>query len=137
VSQPKIVIDTNVLVSAVLKRGSLEEPVVLLVADKRCELLISHDICAEYDRVLRRPRLKLAPERIDFFLRLILKESSLVTNTVRLSISPDEPDNRFLECAEAAKADFIVTGDKRHFPKVWKTTRIVSARELLEMLKSP
>jgi predicted nucleic acid-binding protein len=40
-------------------------------------------------------------------------------------------DNRFLECAESAGADFLVTGNRRHFPKVWKTARIVNAREFL------
>jgi predicted nucleic acid-binding protein len=49
-----------------------------------------------------------------------------------LAVSPDERDNRFLECAESAGADFLVTGNRRHFPKVWKTTRIVSTRELVE-----
>jgi predicted nucleic acid-binding protein len=49
-------------------------------------------------------------------------------------VSPPESDNRFLECAESAKVHFLVTGDKRHFPPVWKHTRIVNARELIEEL---
>jgi predicted nucleic acid-binding protein len=47
-------------------------------------------------------------------------------------VSPDERDNRFLECAESAGADFLVTGNRQHYPSVWKTTRIVNARELIE-----
>jgi uncharacterized protein len=43
----------------------------------------------------------------------------------------DPDDDCFLECAEAAQADFLITGNKRHFPKRWKGTEIVNAREFL------
>jgi hypothetical protein len=39
-----------------------------------------------------------------------------------------------LECAETASANFLVTGNKRHFPKHWKNTQVVNARELLGMI---
>ncbi len=52
----------------------------------------------------------------------------------KVSISPDPADNRFLECAEAAQADYLVTGNKRHFPERWGKTVVVNARELLEMI---
>jgi predicted nucleic acid-binding protein len=60
--------------------------------------------------------------------------STMIAPATPLAVSPDETDNRFLECAEAAGADFLVTGNRRHFPNVWKTTRIVSARELVEFV---
>ncbi len=44
--------------------------------------------------------------------------------------------NRFLECAEAAQADFLVTGNIRHFPKHYKTTTVVKTREFLNTLRS-
>ena len=49
-----------------------------------------------------------------------------------LTVTRDPADNRFLECAEASKADYLVTGNRRHFPKEWRQTQIVNARELLE-----
>jgi uncharacterized protein len=58
----------------------------------------------------------------------------MIAPATTVAVSPDETDNRFLECAEAAGADFLVTGNRRHFPNVWKTTRIVSARELVEFV---
>jgi predicted nucleic acid-binding protein len=61
----------------------------------------------------------------------IKQNSTLVVPGRKLAVSRDERDNRFLECAEAANAEFLVTGNRRHFPEVWKTTRIVSARELI------
>jgi predicted nucleic acid-binding protein len=60
--------------------------------------------------------------------------STMIAPATTLAVSPDETDNRFLECAEAAGVDFLVTGNRRHFPNVWKTTRIVCARELVEFV---
>jgi predicted nucleic acid-binding protein len=55
-----------------------------------------------------------------------------VTSRRKLNISRDPADDPFLECAEAAKADYLVTGNKQHFPKQWRQTVVVNARELLE-----
>jgi predicted nucleic acid-binding protein len=52
----------------------------------------------------------------------------------RLTISSHEDDNRIYECAAAAKADYIVTENTKHFKKPYKATRIVSARQLLRLL---
>ena len=49
-----------------------------------------------------------------------------------LSVASDPTDNRFLECADAARADYLVTGNKRHFPKQWRQTLVVNARQLIE-----
>lgn len=43
-------------------------------------------------------------------------------------------DNRFLECAEAAGAQYPVTGNKRHFPGNWKGTQVVNGREFVELI---
>lgn len=51
-----------------------------------------------------------------------------------LAVSSDESDNRFLECAEAADADYVGTGNKRHFPEQWKKCMVTGARELVELL---
>jgi len=45
-----------------------------------------------------------------------------------------EPDNRFYECADAAQAAFLVTGNLKHFKKDYQATRIVNARRLLDLL---
>jgi predicted nucleic acid-binding protein len=50
----------------------------------------------------------------------------LVTPTQTLSVSAHESDNRFLECSEAAEADYLVTGDSMHFPQSHKMTKIVT-----------
>ena len=52
----------------------------------------------------------------------------------RIEISPDEEDNRLLECAEAAEADFLVTGNRKHFPESFGATRVVAPRDFLTEL---
>ena len=51
---------------------------------------------------------------------------------MRVAESSDPGDNQFLECAEAAHANYLVTGNIRHFPDIWKDTRIVTPREFIE-----
>ena len=58
----------------------------------------------------------------------------MVTQANTLQISKDEADNRFYECAEAAAADYLVTGNIKHFPKDHKTTKIVTPRQMFELL---
>ena len=135
--RPSIVIDTNTLVSAALKLSSNEAAIIFLVAENKVRLFVSAPLLEEYHNVLLRPRLRLDPHRIAFLLDLINREATLLQPTTQLSVSPHEPDNRFLECAEAAEADFLVTGNKRHFPERWKNAEIVNARELLNRLSLP
>jgi predicted nucleic acid-binding protein len=65
-------------------------------------------------------------------LRLVRAAARVVAPYSQITVARDPGDNRFLECAEAAKADYLITGNKRHFPKQWRQTLIVNARELLE-----
>ena len=51
--------------------------------------------------------------------------------SIRLTVSSDDSDNRFLECADAASADFLITGNRRHFPDNHGITKILTAREFL------
>jgi predicted nucleic acid-binding protein len=46
-------------------------------------------------------------------------------------VSSDPDDNMFLECADAARADDLITGNHRHFPKFWKKTKIITPREFI------
>src|ERR1035438_6018942 len=127
----RVVLDTNVLVSANLSDEGLEALVVSLALNQKIPLHASDPILQEYERVLLYPRLKFEPKQVTRFIARLRRGSVLVTPTRTLSASPDEADNRFLECAEAARADFLVTGNKKHFPTRWKATEVVNTREFL------
>lgn len=131
---PKIVLDTNVVVSAHLKPEGYERFVLDLALASKLHLYISADTLIEYKEVLERPKFAIDPQLLAVSLSLIESKAKKVRPTQRISVSPDPGDNKFLECADAAKADYLVTGNKRHFPEAWKTTKVVNARELLEII---
>ena len=131
---PRVVLDTNVVVSALLKPHGLEDQVFRLALAGRLWLCVSQAVLAEYARVLPYPKFKLRPEEVATTLRQLEKAGSLFHPARTLRISAHEPDNRFYECADAAQAAFLITGNFKHFGKDYKVTKIVNARKLLDLL---
>ena len=132
--RPAVVLDTNVIVSAHLNPDGLERFVLDLAINRKLSLFYSESILAEYEGVLTRPRFKISPKKVSESLALIRSAGTLTIPKKRLQIAIDPGDDIFLQCAEEACARYLVTGNKRHFPEVWNSTRIVNARELLEQV---
>ncbi|PWU12017.1 MAG: putative toxin-antitoxin system toxin component, PIN family [Terriglobia bacterium] len=134
-SRPRIVIDTNVLISAALKPQGRQALVIQLVAFRAVELCVSEAVLSEYREVLSRPKFShLDAKHVSHLLALIEREAKMVEPSEELAISKHASDNRFYECAAAAAADYIVTGNTRHFPKGYKQTKVITGRQLLELL---
>jgi putative PIN family toxin of toxin-antitoxin system len=133
----RVVLDTNVIVSAVLVPAGNQASILLLALRGQIAIYVSEPLLAEYEEVLRRPRLKLTPHRIEAALNTIRKVAHSVSPRSTLSISPDESDNRILECAAAARADYLVTGNLKHFPLRLRNTVIVSGRQFLDIITDP
>jgi putative PIN family toxin of toxin-antitoxin system len=129
-----VVLDTNVVISGHINTVGLEAAVLDLVFNRALGLYVSADILAEYELVLSRPKLCIDADKVAYSLEQFRSIGILVSPARTLSISPDERDNRFLECAEKAKADYLVTGNKRHFPMQLGSCLIVNARELFDLL---
>ena len=130
----RIVLDTNVLVSALLGDKGNESLVLRLALSSAFEIGVTNAILNEYREVLERPRFKISRWKIDAIFSQLETRARLVHPISAVQASPDESDNRFLECAETVDAEFLITGNKKHFPKVWKSTKIVNAREFLEQV---
>jgi len=81
------------------------------------------------------PRLKFRPGEVESTLATIRNTANVVQPTETLKISADDADNRFYECAKKASADYIITGNLKHFPKPHQNTQIVGARQLLQILE--
>lgn len=128
----RAVLDTNAVVSAHLNGEGYERYVLDLALARRIQIVISDQILAEYEDVLRRPKFAIAPRQVAKSLRLIRAGARMVNPQLLVHAAQDPDDNCFLECAEAGRADYLVTGNKRHFPKKWRHTLVVSARELIE-----
>ena len=130
----RLVIDTNILVSAALKPDGLQRTVLLLAITKPARLYVSEAVLAEYREVLARPELKIRKGLRQQFLQLIRSRSHLVKPLRALQLTKDPDDNKFLECADAARADYLVTGNQRHFPKFWKKTKMITSREFIDIV---
>jgi len=131
---PRQVLDTNVVVSALLKPRGPEDQVLRLALAGKADLRVSQTILAEYASVLSRPKLQLQAREVTTALDKLYEASTVVHPEFTLNVCRHEPDNRFLECAEAGASDYLVTGNTRHFPKKYKKIKVVTARQLLELL---
>jgi putative PIN family toxin of toxin-antitoxin system len=131
---PCLVLDTNVVVSALLKPQGLEDQVLRLGLVGKARLCVSPAVLAEYVLVLSRPKFKLQSQEVNSALSKLQQASTVVHPAFALKLCRHEPDNRFLECAEAAASDYLVTGNTRHFPREYKNTKVVTARQFLELL---
>jgi len=129
----RLVIDTNVLVSAALSPNSLQRTTLLLAITKPARLYLSRPILEEYTEVLSRPELSIRKGLRLQLLQLIRTNGRLVAPSRRIEVTRDPDDNMFVECADAARADFLVTGNRKHFPAFWKNTKIVSPREFVSL----
>jgi uncharacterized protein len=129
----RLVIDTNVLVSAAMKPEGLQRTTLLLAVTKPARLYVSRPILEEYRIVLARPELRIRKGLRQQLLQLIENRSYLVDPTRRLEVASDSADNMFLECADASRADYLVTGNQKHFPRFWKKTKIINSREFISL----
>jgi len=129
----RLVIDTNVLVSAAIKPTGLQRTVFLIAISKPARLYVSYPILQEYTEVLARPEFRIRKRLRLQLLQLIKNHSHTVLPTRQLEATTDPDDNIFLECADAARADYLVTGNPKHFPRFWKKTKVVTPREFVSL----
>ncbi len=130
----KIVLDTNVLISATFWRGPSNE-ITLLASKQKISCFTSIEIIEEYARILKRD-FKQEDNEIEEKVNAILLFSQIVKPIIRINAVKDDPaDNKILEAALAANADYIVSGD-RHLIKLeeFKETKILKAKQFLEQL---
>jgi putative PIN family toxin of toxin-antitoxin system len=130
----RLVLDTNIVVSAALKPDGLQRTVLLIAITKPARLYVSPLILSEYRTVLVRPKLRIRRGLRLQLLQLIENRAHLVSPSQSLQITTDPADNIFLECADAARADYLITGNQRHFPKFWKKTKIITSREFIDIV---
>lgn len=133
----RVVIDTNIIVSG-LNFSGREREVLELARVEKYELYLSIFILDEVADVLRR-KFDWSPQRTAQIVRLLRAYATVVEPRTRLSvIRRDDQDNRILECALEARAEFLLTGDRRDLLplKEFEGIRIVSSLEFLSALKS-
>jgi len=131
----KIVLDTNILVSAFLKPQSNPATILRLILQGNLSIVVNESILAEYYEVLARPKFDLNFNKVNIIFEFI-RTRGIKAPTLAESFSlPDSSDVPFLEAALATQADALITGNKKHFPtKSCKGQKVVSPREFISEL---
>ena len=134
----RLILDTNVLVSANIQRSYPYFIVDLIFADPNLELCFSEELFTEYVDVLNREKFAKFPNfhsRAQILLSDIRTFGFQFTTNTKVEIIKDEPDNRLLELAETCKAQYLVTGNTNDFTMTeHKGTKIVSPKEFFEII---
>ena len=130
-----VVVDTNVLVSALLSKHEDAATVQVLnrLFGDDVGFLYSNDIEKEYAEVLNRPKFNFPKESIDYLLGSIRKYGILLNPKASGAVLPDMKDLPFYELVLEKREDnaYLVTGNIKHFPK---EPFIVTPNELLNIL---
>lgn len=133
----RAVIDTSVLVSAVISPNGPNAKILDVVVAGRIRPYITDELLEEYDRVFEYEHLRhLDRRRVARLRALLVAVAGRVKSPGRLKVSPHEDDNRVYECAVAAKARYIVTENTKHFQNAYKITRIITPRQLLRLIEA-
>ena len=135
----RVVLDTNVVVSATLLPGSVPRRALDKGLDQG-SILISIPVLLEIAEVLTREKFEryvTESERLRFLVAL-LKETELVEITEQIDVCRDPKDNKFLELAICGEADFIITGDDDLLDlDPFRGVRIITPRDFLEASTQP
>ena len=107
----KVVIDTNVLVSAAWRDKSPEAVVLWVAFQDDWDWVVSEEILDEYRDVLRRDKFRLAPQVIEKWEYIVTNLTVLVDVNLPLEFPRDQKDAKFLACALSSDADYLITGD--------------------------
>lgn len=132
----RVVLDTNVLISALAFPGSKPDQILSRIRRGEIDLFISSFILSELDRVLLE-KFRLTKKEAQDRVNAVSSIAHHVEPTERIQVvTAKDDDNRILECAIEAQADFLVTGDKEHLLPLGslRDTRIISPSEFVNLL---
>ena len=131
----RLVIDSNVLISALLSEKSLPAHLMVLWREGRFDLLTSAVQLDELMRVTRYPKIRerLAPALAGRLINELRDIAVSVKNLPTITASPDPYDDYLLAIAAAGSADFLITGDKRDLLalRLYEGTKIITVRDFL------
>jgi len=137
----KIVLDTNVLVSALINPHGKPAQIINYVFENKIRLFTSPSIMEELERVLSYPKLMkrhgLNSEELKEFISDLLSIMSLIEEEKIIEVIMEDPsDNKYLSCAIDAKVDFIISGDI-HLLNLgeYEGNRIVTPAQFLEIME--
>lgn len=129
----KVVLDTNIFISAFGWPGN-PRAIVRLALAQQIKLVLSMSILEEFKEAAREPELEFSEEEISDFIDAVLEVAELIAPLQKLDVIKADPsDNRILECALQARADFVVSGDHHLLDlKEFRGIKILTAKQFLD-----
>jgi putative PIN family toxin of toxin-antitoxin system len=129
----RVLIDTNVLVSAILKDRDPEKVILFVAGRDDMEWIVSPEIIAEYRAVLTRPKFGLPSEILKSWFVMLDTLTICYNSEQEFDFPRDQKDAKFLACAIYANADYFITGD-RDFSGAQKllSTTIISVTQFVK-----
>jgi len=131
----KIVLDANIFISALFWGGNPRKALERAI-NKTDELYISKEILEEIENVIKRPKFHVENDKIEYIIKSIedISEKIIPKNKIRKG-SRDIKDNKYIECAIAANADYIISGDIHLLElKQYSNIKIITVKEYLERI---
>jgi putative PIN family toxin of toxin-antitoxin system len=133
----RVVLDTNVLVSALLNVHGAPAQVLSLLRQGILTLCADGRILDEYEEVLGRPEFPFGLEDVATLVRFLRQSCELVSTRPPIHPLPDPDDEPFLEVAAYGRVDALVTGNIRHYPDDRRVgVRVVAPAELIASIRA-
>ena len=136
----KVVLDTNVLISATLVQGGNEDRLLRAWRRGAFELVLSPPILGEILRALSYPKIRqarwLRDEEVSLLVESLAAESLVVPGNITVNVCRDPEDDKFLSAALEGDAKYVVTGDKDLLTlKTYRNVQIVTPGVFLTILR--
>ena len=124
----KIILDTNIMVSALLSPRGLPAKILNLALNGNIKLIYDNNILSEYIDVLGRENLKINQDLVKIIIDFIEKDCEYKIAIPQNKTFEDEDDKIFYDLLKSGDIDYLITGNIKHFPK---EKYIVTAREFI------
>ncbi len=130
----RIVIDTNVLVSATIKDKDPEAVILCVVSRPDLEWIASPEILLEYREVLARPKFALPAPVLQRWYEMLDTLVTPIAVASDVDFPRDRKDAKFLACALTAGAEFLITGDRDFAAQKLAATTIISVQQFKKLM---
>jgi putative PIN family toxin of toxin-antitoxin system len=133
----RVVLDTNVVISSFLKPTGNPSRILRLILQGDLQIAINEQILAEYTEVASRPVFQLDRDKTEIVLGYLRSRAIQAPCLPVVPKLPDPSDEALLEAALSTNADFLITGNKKHYPaRACKHVTVVTPAEFLKSLDS-
>lgn len=133
----RIVLDTGILISALITKNTPPDLLYQHWIHRKFLLITSYEQLEELERVFTYPKLKkfINTNEAQIMLAGLEKTALIAEDLPEINLSSDATDNLIIATAIASKADFLITGDKKHLLSIKKAedVRIITAREAIKL----